>query len=246
MPTFRLVLEYDGTDFAGWQSQAQGERTVQATLAATLAEFGAGPVRVTGAGRTDAGVHAQGQVAAATLDTRLDAATLMRALNAKLPADLAVVAAAAAPDGFDPRREAKVKFYRYAIWNGEEKSPLRRRRWYHVREPLDLAAMRGAAAALLGRHDFASFQGAGSSATSTVRTLTRAAVEGEARGEVCFELEGDGFLRHMVRNAVGTLLEVGLGRREPGSLPGLLAARDRSRAGPTAPACGLTLVRVDY
>jgi tRNA pseudouridine38-40 synthase len=246
VPSFRLVLEYDGTDFAGWQSQAQGERTVQATLVAALAEFTTGPVRVAGAGRTDAGVHAEGQVAAATLDTRLDAATLLRALNAKLPPDLAVVAAAPAPDGFDPRREAKGKLYRYAVWNGTEPSPLRRRRWHHVREPLDVPAMRSAAADLVGRRDFASFQGAGSSATSTLRTLTRAAVEGGARGEVRFELEGDGFLRHMVRNAVGTLLEVGLGRRDPGSLPALLAARDRSRAGPTAPACGLTLVRVDY
>jgi tRNA pseudouridine38-40 synthase len=246
VPTFCLVLEYDGTDFAGWQSQAQGERTVQATLAAALAEFTSGPVRVVGAGRTDAGVHAEGQVAAATLDTRLDAATLLRALNAKLPPDLAVVAAAPAPDGFDPRREAKGKLYRYAVWNGTEPSPLRRRRWHHVREALDLAAVRAAAAALVGRHDFASFQGAGSSASSSVRTLTRAAIEGEARGEVRFELEGDGFLRHMVRNAVGTLLEVGLGRRDASSLPALLAARDRSRAGPTAPACGLTLVRVDY
>jgi tRNA pseudouridine38-40 synthase len=246
MPSFRLVLEYDGSDFAGWQSQAQGERTVQATLAAALAEIATGPVRVVGAGRTDAGVHAEGQVAAASLDTRLDAATLVRALNAKLPADVAVRDALPVPDGFDPRREAKGKLYRYGVWNGEEKSPLRRRRWHHVREPLDVLAMRGAAAALVGRHDFASFQGAGSSATSTVRTLTRAAVEGEARGEIRFELEGDGFLRHMVRNAVGTLLEVGLGRRDPGSLPALLAARDRTRAGATAPACGLTLVRVDY
>jgi tRNA pseudouridine38-40 synthase len=246
MPTFRLVLEYDGTDFAGWQSQAQGERTVQATLATALAEFTAGRVRVVGAGRTDAGVHAEGQVVAATLDTRLDAATLARALNAKLPPDVAVIAAAPAPDGFDPRREARGKLYRYTVWNGAEPSPLRRRRSHHVREPLDLPAMRAAAAALAGRHDFASFQGAGSSATSSVRTLTRVVVEGEARGEIRFELEGDGFLRHMVRNAVGTLLEVGLRRRDPGSLPALLAARDRTRAGPTAPACGLTLVRVDY
>jgi tRNA pseudouridine38-40 synthase len=246
MPTFRLVLEYDGTDFAGWQSQAGGERWVQATLAAALAELAGGPVRVTGAGRTDAGVHAEGQVAAATLETRLDADTLLRAVNAKLPADVAVRAAALAPDGFDPRREAKGKLYRYAVWNGAEPSPLRRRRTHAVREPLDVAAMRAAAAHLVGRHDFASFQGAGSAARSSVRTISGASVEGETGGEVRFELAGDGFLRHMVRNAVGTLLEVGLGRREAGSLPALLAARDRSRAGPTAPACGLTLVRVDY
>jgi tRNA pseudouridine38-40 synthase len=246
MPTFRLTLEYDGTDFAGWQSQKQGERTVQGTLEAALAEIVGQPSRVTGAGRTDAGVHAEGQVAAVRLATRLDAETIARALNAKLPADLGVVAVAPAADGFDPRREASSKLYRYAVWNGVVPSPLRMRRSHHVREPLDPAAMRSAASALVGRHDFASFQAAGSAVGSTVRSLTRASVEGEARGDLCFELEGDGFLRHMVRNLVGTLLEIGRGRREPGSLPALLAARDRTRAGPTAPACGLTLVRVDY
>ena len=246
MPTFRLTLEYDGTDFAGWQSQKQGERTVQDTLAAALAEIAGQPVRVLGAGRTDAGVHAEGQVAAAAFETRLDGETLARALNAKLTADLKVVAAALASDGFDPRREAKGKLYRYALWNGRAPSPLRRRLSHHVREPLDVMAMASAAAALVGRHDFASFRAVGSPLASTTRTLMRAAVEGEARGQIRFELLGDGFLRHMVRNIVGTLLEVGLGRRASGSLPALLAARDRSAAGPTAPACGLTLVRVDY
>jgi len=246
MPTFRLTLEYDGTDFAGWQSQAQGERTVQATLAAALAEIAGGAVRVTGAGRTDAGVHAEGQVAAATCDTRLAAETLLRALNAHLPRDLAVVACEPAADGFDPRREAKGKLYRYAVWNDPVPSPLRRRRFHHMPGRLELAAMKDAATHLLGRHDFASFQGAGSSIPGTVRTLSRVEVAGESGGEILLWLAGDGFLRHMVRNVVGTLLEVGAGRRPPGSLPALLAARDRTQAGPTAPARGLTLVRVDY
>jgi tRNA pseudouridine38-40 synthase len=246
MPTFRLVLEYDGTDFAGWQSQAEGQRTVQDALAAALAALATGPVRVVGAGRTDAGVHAEGQVAAATLDTRLDAATLLRAANAHLPDDVAVLACEPARDGFDPRREATGKLYRYAVWNAPLASPLRRRRWHHVPAPLDVPAMRAAAAALAGKHDFASFQAAGSGVTATVRTLTRAELAGEGGGELQFFFAGDGFLRHMVRNLVGTVLEVGLGRRPPGSLPALLAARDRTQAGPTAPALGLTLVRVDY
>ncbi len=246
MPTFRLTLEYDGTEFAGWQSQAQGERTVQATLAAALAEIAGAPVRVTGAGRTDAGVHAEGQVAAVALETRLDAETLLRAVNAHLPRDLALVACASARDGFDPRREATGKLYRYGVWNAPVASPLRRRRFHHVQGPLDVAAMKDGAAHLVGRHDFASFQAAGSAVTETVRTLHRVELAGQAGGEVTFLVEGDGFLRHMVRNLVGTLLEVGAGRRPAGSLPELLAARDRSRAGPTAPARGLTLVRVDY
>jgi len=245
-PTFRLILEYDGSDFAGWQTQAEGQRTVQGTLSAALAEIALGPVRVVGAGRTDAGVHAEGQVAAATLETRLDAATLGRALDAKLPGDVAVVACALARDGFDPRREATGKLYRYAVWNAPRASPLRRRRAHHVALRLDVAAMREAAASLVGRHDFASFQAAGSRVSATVRTLARVEVAGDPGAEIHFALEGDGFLRHMVRNVVGTLLEVGLGRRGPGSMSSLLAARDRSQAGPTAPACGLTLVRVDY
>ena len=182
MPTFRLTLEYDGTEFAGWQSQKQGERTVQDTLAAALAEIAGQPVRVSGAGRTDAGVHAEGQVAAAAFETRLDAETLARALNAKLPTDVAVVAASLAADGFDPRREARGKLYRYALWNGSAPSPLRRRRFHHVREPLDVAAMAGAATALIGRHDFASFRAVGSRVASTTRTLERAAVDAELAG----------------------------------------------------------------
>src|SRR5262245_20088721 len=232
MPGFRFVLEYDGTEFAGWQSQAQGERTVQATLAAALAEIAGAPVRVTGAGRTDAGVHAEGQVAAAVLETRLDAATQLRALNARLPRNLVVLDCAPARDSFDPRREARGKLYRYAVWNAPVASPLRRRRCHHVPAPLDVAAMKDAAAHLVGRHDFASFQGAGSSVVETVRTLARADVAGASGGEVLFAFEADGFLRHMVRNLVGTLLEVGAGRRPAGSMPALLAARDRTQAGP--------------
>jgi tRNA pseudouridine38-40 synthase len=203
-------------------------------------------VRVTGAGRTDAGVHAEGQVAAALLETRLDAPTLQRALNAKLPPDLVVREAAAAAEDFDPRRHAKAKLYRYRVWNGVEPSPLRRRHVHHVRERLDVEGMGKASPPLAGRHDFASFQAAGSSVDTTVRTLHRVTVSGAPGGEVFFEFEGDGFLRHMVRILVGTLLEIGLGRRPADSLPELLEVGDRRWAGPTAPAAGLTLVRVDY
>ena len=185
-------------------------------------------------------------MAAAVLETRLDAATLLRAVNAHLPRDVAVVGCALARDGFDPRREATGKLYRYAVWNAQVASPLRRRRFHHVPAPLDVAGMKEAAGHLVGRHDFASFQAAGSGVTDTVRTLTRVELAGAAGAEIAYSLQGDGFLRHMVRNVVGTLLEVGAGRRPPGSLPELLAARDRTKAGPTAPARGLTLVRVDY
>ena len=203
-------------------------------------------MRVVGAGRTDAGVHAEGQVASAWLETRLEPEVLRRALNAKLPRDVAVREAERATEGFHARRDAKGKRYRYQVWNGAAPSPLRARRFHYVRERLALDPMRAAAAPLVGVHDFASFQAAGSNVKTTRRTLERLDVAGAAGGEIRFELTGDGFLRHMVRNLVGTLLEVGRGRRSPDSLPGLLGARDRTLAGPTAPACGLTLVEVIY
>jgi tRNA pseudouridine38-40 synthase len=239
------VLEYDGTDFEGWQEQAGAARTVQGCLREALAGLAEGPVRVVGAGRTDAGVHAEGQVAGARLTTRLNAETLRRALNARLPDDVAVREASEAPPDFDPRRQARSKLYRYQIWNGRDRSPRRVREWAQVLRPLDLDAMTRAARHLEGRHDFSSFRAAGSSVKTSVRTLHRVAVTGAPGGEVVIEFEGDGFLRHMVRNLVGTLLQVGHGAREADSLGDLLAARDRSLAGPTAPAGGLILVQVD-
>ena len=242
----RLLLEYDGTDFAGWQVQAGGERTVQGALGEALRRVCGAEAEVVGAGRTDAGVHALGQVAGVRVVTRLGPAELQRALNAVLPADLAVRAAEAAPPEWHPRHDARSKLYRYAIWNGRARSPRRARFSHFVPRPLDVAAMAAAAAHLVGRRDFRSFQGAGSDVETTVRTLFGARVSGEPGAELTLELEGDGFLRHMVRNVAGTLLQVGLGERPAGSLPALLEARDRTRAGPTAPARGLTLVEVRY
>jgi tRNA pseudouridine38-40 synthase len=244
--TFRLTLEYDGTAFEGWQVQPGGRRTIQGSLEDALTRVTGQRVRVAGAGRTDAGVHARGQVASVTLSTRLDAASLRRALNGVLPSDVAVVDASPAPEGFDARRDARSKLYRYRIWNGADPSPLRARASHWVPRALDLEAMALAARAFRGRHDFASLQAAGSNVRTSVRTLSRLDVTGESRGEISILVEGDGFLRHMVRNLVGTLVDVGLGRRAPDSVPALLAARDRRRAGRTAPAAGLTLLRVSY
>lgn len=246
MPRFRLTLEYDGAGFAGWQVQPGGTRTVQGVLAAALERIAGHPCRPAGASRTDAGVHAEGQLASIELETGLDAGRLLRALNGVLPPDLAVVEAALAPPGFHARRAARSKLYRYRIWNGECRSPLRAAHSHRVFTPLDLPALRRAASHLLGRHDFRSFQAARAAPGSTVRTLHRVDVEGETRGEVRLWVEGDAFLRHMVRILAGTLVEAGIGRRDPDDLPALLAARDRSRAGPTAPARGLCLVRVGF
>jgi tRNA pseudouridine38-40 synthase len=247
LPNWRVVLEYDGTDFEGWQVQPGARRTVQGVLEEAFARLArGGPVAVFGAGRTDAGVHAEGQVASVRAATRLDPSALERALDALLPPDLAVRALAPAPAAFHARRDARSKLYVYRVWTGPARSPLRERFSLRVRRPLDLAALRRAAAQLVGTHDFASFRAAGGSGRTSVRTLTRLDLVGEPGGELRFELEGTGFLRHMVRNVVGTLLEVGRGRRCADAIPALLAARDRRQAGPTAPARGLTLVRVDY
>jgi tRNA pseudouridine38-40 synthase len=244
--TFRITLEYDGTGFEGWQIQPGGRRTVQGCLEAALARVTGQAVRVAGSGRTDAGVHARGQVASLRVESRFDAAGLRRALNGVLPADVAVVDSAEAPDDFHARRDARSKLYGYRIWNGSGPSPLRARFSHWLPPPLDLAAMAQAGRDCRGRHDFASFQAAGSDVETTQRTLSLLDVRGESRGEIEILVEGDGFLRHMVRNLVGTLVEVGLGRRAPDSMAALLAARDRRRAGTTAPARGLTLLRVSY
>ena len=243
---FRLVLEYDGTAFEGWQIQAgaRPSRTVQGVLLEAATELTGTTPRLRGAGRTDAGVHAEGQVASLTLATGLAPDRLAAALNARLPADLAIVRCAEAPTGWDALRAARAKHYRYAIWNGWTRSPLRAARSAHVREPLDPDRMRAAARAFVGRHDFASMQAAGSDVQTTVRTLTRLDVIGASGAEIVLDVEGEGVLRHMVRNLAGTLIEIGRGRFEVPAAAEILAGRDRGRAGPTAPAAGLSLVRV--
>ena len=246
MRRFRLTLEYDGAGFAGWQVQPGGRRTVQGELEAALAHIAGHACRAVGASRTDAGVHAEGQVASVDLETRLGAEALRRGLCGLLPPDLAAVEAAEAPATFDARRSARSKLYRYRIWNGASPSPLRAARTHRVHTPLDLAAMRRAASHLLGSHDFRSFQAARSAPGPTVRSLARVDVQGETRGEVEIWVQGDAFLRHMVRIRAGTLVEVGIGRRDPDAIPAVLASRERARAGRTAPARGLCLVRVDY
>ena len=246
MPNFRITLEYDGTEFEGWQLQPEGHRTVQGCLVQALERICGGDVQVTGSGRTDAGVHAEGQVASARIESRLSAGELLRALNGNLPRDMAAIAVDVVPGDFDARRTAISKLYRYRIWNGPIRSPLRARRATWVPQRLDLDAMRRAAAELVGEHDFASFQAAGSSVVGTRRRLFRVEVSGDPGGEISIEVDGSGFLRHMVRNIVGTLVEVGQGRRPSDAIPRILAARDRSEAGPTAAAGGLVLVRVEY
>ena len=246
MTNFRLTLEYDGRGFAGWQRQTEETRTIQGVLEEALERLTGHPVSVIGSGRTDAGVHAEGKVASARLETTLRPAQLRRALEGVLPGDLAVREAVVAPEDFHARYDARSKRYRYAIWNGACRSPLLAARTWQIRRELDLAAMAGAALALIGTHDFASFQAGGSPGRDTLRTLACLDVAGDAGAEIHLLVEGDGFLRQMVRILTGTLVEVGLGRRRSDAMASILAARDRRRAGATAPAHGLTLVEVSY
>jgi tRNA pseudouridine38-40 synthase len=241
---YRLVLAYDGTGFHGWQTQPDVP-TVQGTLAAAARDLFGGEARVAGASRTDAGVHALGQAVAVVADSPLPAATVQAALNARLPREIRVTAAAEAPAGFDPRRSALGKRYLYLIDNGPVPAPLLLRYAWHVPGRLDLAAMREALAALGGAHDFSAFCAApGREADPVCRV--RALHLRRRRSVVALLVSADRFLHHMVRTIVGSAVEVGRAARPPAWLEGVLASRDRTRAGPTAPAHGLVLLRVLY
>ena len=253
MRTFKLTLSYDGTDFSGFQRQANA-RSVQAELEAALAAIEGKHVTVAGAGRTDAGVHALGQVASFKLSSAIAERDLLRALNAKLPEDVRVLSSQVAAPGFNARFSARSKMYRYRISNTRVMSPFQRRFAWHLSRSLDVAAMKDAARELLGEHDFSSFQATPSRRERSERSATRTMMRSDWTEEpvagggrlLIYEIAGTGFLKYMVRTVVGTLVEVGDGRRTPASLRDLLDSRDRAGAGPTAPPTGLYLVRVDY
>jgi tRNA pseudouridine38-40 synthase len=245
MPAFKVVLAYDGTGFVGWQRQAAGV-SIQGLLEDALRELDAREVPVTGAGRTDAGVHALGQVAGFALDRTLAPAAVVRALNARLPGSVRVLDAEDAPASFHARFDARSKTYRYRIWSGAVLSPFERRYAWHLPGALDVDAMAAAARLLEGRHDFAAFQASGSATKTTEREIFHSAIRHPPSATIDYEIRGDGFLRHMVRTIAGTLAEIGRGRRPAESMLDVLASRDRSQAGPTAPASGLFLVGVEY
>jgi tRNA pseudouridine38-40 synthase len=244
MRTLKLVLEYDGAHYCGWQVQGDAP-TIQGVLEQALAKILGERVRVHGAGRTDAKVHAVGQVASFRSAWQLPVEALQRALNSLLPRDVAIREVHDAPPDFHARFSALGKVYAYRILNRPVRSPVRLHYVWHVPQPLDLQAMAVATTSLQGTHDFASFQAAGSAVRTTERTLTELIVTQEGE-EIVVRGTATGFLRHMMRNIVGTLVEVGRGARAPADVQRILAARDRRLAGVTAPPQGLYLLQVRY
>jgi tRNA pseudouridine38-40 synthase len=244
VPRYKLILEYDGAPFAGWQVQDNAP-SVQGALMAAVEAFSGERVMVQGAGRTDAGVHALGQVASLRVELDVAPDAIWRALNVRLPTDIRVVDVTDMPPGFHARFDARGKAYRYRLATGSIVPPFDRWFVWHVPQPCDVEAMRRGAAVLVGRHDFASFQARGSDTIDTIRTIRTLTID-PCEGGITIEVEGDGFLRHMVRTVVGSLVDIGSGTYGPDWMCEVLRARHRQAAGQTAPAAGLTLISVSY
>ena len=240
----KLTIEYDGTEYHGWQIQPNG-KTIQEVLEQALAKILGMQTRLHGSGRTDAGVHALGQVANFVCERDVDLRRLQRGLNAVTPRDIVVKKAEAVPDSFDARRDGRSRVYEYRIWNHPWPSALHYRFSWHISYPLELSVMQEAIRHLEGEHDFSSFQAAGCDAAHAMRKVYRNSLS--RRDELLvYTIEATAYLRHMVRNIVGTLVEVGQGERTAAGFAELLRARDRTQAGPTAPGHGLFLVNVKY
>jgi tRNA pseudouridine38-40 synthase len=246
-----LVVAYDGTNYAGWQIQVN-QPTIQSTLELALSKLCPDPVTVIGSGRTDSGVHAIGQVARCCLPSwRASPEALRAAINSHLPRDIAITGIREVPETFHPIRDCLGKRYRYQLQLGGAHDPFLYRYCWHLTQRLDLDSMRQGAALLVGRHDFAGFQATGSERKTTVRDVRELSIvverESMAHGDfVAIEIEANGFLYNMVRNIVGTLVEVGRRKQAPEWVQRVLVSKNRMLAGPTAPAHGLLLQRVDY
>jgi tRNA pseudouridine38-40 synthase len=242
---FKLVLEYDGSSYHGWQRQ-QGVLSIQEVLESRLAIMLRGATGVRASGRTDAGVHAKGQVANFRARTMLHPEEIMRGLNSLLPPDIVVLEAEEMPDSFHARFSASSKIYEYYILNRKVPSALERRFSWHIRQPLAPAPMADCLKRIIGLHDFSAFMASGSSVVSTERHLYEASLDTPDNERLVFRFRANGFLRHMVRNLVGTVVDIGRGKLTSEDFWNILQSRDRRRAGMTAPAHGLCLISVLY
>ena len=242
---FKLIIEYDGTGYHGWQRQPN-DKTIQQEIESALEKMTRSRIILTGSGRTDAGVHALGQVANFKCATRISAEAFQNGLNSLLPPDIVIRECAPVSPAFHSRFDAKSKIYRYRIRNHPLPAAIGRNYTWWIRAPLDIDAMQSALALLSGEHDFKAFEASGSPRAHTVRTLRRADVVAESPELLSFFLEADGFLRCMVRNIVGTVVQVGMGKMRPIEIEKILTSRDRGLAGATAPPQGLCLMKVIY
>jgi len=245
MRNIKLVIEYDGSSYAGWQIQQNRQETIQQTLEQTLQKILQHKVKLIGSGRTDAGVHALGQVANFKTDSDISVEKLKKALNALLPKDTVVSSAGEATKKFHSRFDARLKTYRYVILNRDYRPAIMRNNVYFYPYPLDIRLMRSESRCLLGKHNFKAFQASSGKERDPVRTIRRLEVT-KTDNYIHIDIEADGFLYNMVRNIVGTLIEVGRGRFDKGYFKKLLLSGDRRLAGPTAPSRGLYLLKVDY
>jgi tRNA pseudouridine38-40 synthase len=247
MHNFKIIFEYDGLGFCGWQTQAQGERTVQEEMEAVLLKVFKQPIKVIASGRTDSGVHARGQVVSFKADTRMKPLEIQRALNSLLPADIAVHEVLEVKSDFHAQYSVKEKTYRYTVLNRKYRSVFLRDRVYFYPFPLNISNMRKAAKYLIGRHDFKSFQAYDPlrAERRTVRTIKKITIKKEG-DLIHIDVTADGFLYKMVRNIAGTLLAIGAGQLPPGDMPKILKAKNRKAAWDTAPAEGLCLMAVRY
>lgn len=244
MRTVKLVIGFDGTRYEGWQSQ-RNQKTIQEIFEKILARILKEKIQVVSSSRTDSGVHALGLVAGFRTQSVLPDAKIKNALNFYLPRDILVKSAGTVRSGFHARYHAKSKIYRYSIWMSRTRPLFEAPRVLWLPHRLDLRRMKKAAAHFKGRHDFSAFQDSGDEKASTIRTLKRLAIR-RKKELIQIDVEGDGFLRHMVRIIVGTLIEAGKGKLEPEAIPAILQSKDRKKAGPTAKAMGLTLLQVRY
>lgn len=245
MRNIKLVIEYDGTNYRGWQVQLKGP-TIQGMIEEKLVLLTGETTHVIGSGRTDAGAHAFGQVAHFMTLSRMDVSSIQRALNGLLPPDIVIRRVEEVEEGFHARQQSKSKVYEYRILNRHLRSVFHRGYSWHVPQELDFEEMKKAAEILSGEHDFSSFRSVGSPTRTSVRTVIRADWRRSGDGLICFEIEANGFLKQMVRAIVGTLVEVGKGKISTEEFRKILDSRNRKEAGPTAPAHGLFLKEVKY
>jgi tRNA pseudouridine38-40 synthase len=245
MRNIKLLIEYDGTNYQGWQVQPKGP-TIQGILEEMLGLLTGQPVQLFGSGRTDSGVHALGQVAHFKTQSQMDIRTIQRALNSLLPPDIVIQKVEEVGEGFHARKHSKSKIYEYRILNRNLRSAFQRGYAWHIPQKLDLTEMKKATQVLVGEHDFSAFRTVGSPTRTTVRRVIRAEWKRGRYGLIRFEIEANGFLKQMVRSIIGTLVEIGKGRIKAEDLRKILNSKERKGAGPTAPARGLFLKEVKY